>query len=489
MTQATTATEAPAKSTSFYILSAIGAVIMFGFGYLPPVAPLTKMGMEVVGIFLGLIFYWTFVGLLWPSLLGLLALGLSDALTLNKVLSTAFGAPIMVLFLMTMVLFGAFQHYGVSRYIGYWFLTRKIINGKPVVFSFVFMYTAYLISALVSILPSLLLMWSILYSLLKDVGYKKGEAYTNLMVSGVLFGAMSGQAAKPFVGTPLIVLSSYEKVAGMPMDYLPYMTYGFIMSTIVLLVYALVIKFILRPDMSKIADISIEQFTKNPLPPMDKRQKVLLASLFSYFGLILLPSLLPLDILPIIILKKLGPVGLTIGFLVGLNVYKINGEPCVEFKAMAGKYIIWDVFCLGAMAVVIAGVLSNPATGLTAFLTELFSPLLTSASGYVSMLLILLFGMGITQVANNAVMAAVLMPVIGVFCEQTGMSFAGAATFMTFAMHVAILSPAASPYAAMLYANKDWMDKDAVLKSGLRIFFTCLVVYAVVGIPLMEIIF
>lgn len=488
MTQALAQAVQSRKTFSYYVTSLIGIGITFGFGYLPPVEPLTTVGMQVVGVFIGMIFLWSFVGLLWPSLLGMLALGLTDAITMPKVFSVAFGSPIMVLFGLSMVLFGAFQHYGVSRYISYWLLTRKIINGKPIVFTFVFIYTTYVLAVLGSILPSILLMWPILYNTLKDVGYKKGDAYTSIMVGGVLFGATLGQAAKPFVGTPLIVLASYEKASGVPMDYLPYMLYGFIMSTLGIIAYTLVVKYVLRPDMSKIASINITQFTKNPLPPMDKRQRILLACLFSYFIIILLPSIAPNDLAVIGILKKLTAAGITLVFLTALHFYKIAGEPCVDVKMMASRYINWNVFCLGGMAVAIAGVLATPETGLTAFLSQIFSPILEGMPAYLSIFLVMMFGMAITQVANNAVMASVLMPVIGVFCAQTGMSFSGAATLMTFAMHVAVLSPAASPYAAMLYSNTEWIDGRDAVKYATVFFLTCVVVYALVGIPLMEVI-
>ena len=46
-------------------------------------------------------------------------------------------------------------------------------------FSFIFIYATYVLAALsANILPALLFMWAILYSVLEDVGYKKGDSYT-----------------------------------------------------------------------------------------------------------------------------------------------------------------------------------------------------------------------------------------------------------------------------------------------------------------------
>lgn len=45
------------KNNNIYYLKAIVCMlIMFCFGYLPPVEPITPLGMHIVGIFFGLLF-------------------------------------------------------------------------------------------------------------------------------------------------------------------------------------------------------------------------------------------------------------------------------------------------------------------------------------------------------------------------------------------------------------------------------------------------
>ena len=58
----------------YYLHSAISLIIMFGFGSLPPITPLTPLGMNLVGIFLGVLYGWIFIEIVWPSLAGLLAM-------------------------------------------------------------------------------------------------------------------------------------------------------------------------------------------------------------------------------------------------------------------------------------------------------------------------------------------------------------------------------------------------------------------------------
>lgn len=478
------------KDLWYYVASVIGILIIFGFGSLPPFEPITPIGMSILGIFLGMIFLWSFVSILWPSLLGIVALMISDYAPAGKVIAMSFGDTVPVLILFAMILFGAIQHAGVTHYISRWFLTRKIINGKPVVFSFIFIYATYVLAALsANILPVLLFMWAILYSVLEDVGYKKGDKYTAIMIIGTMFGAISGQAAKPFTGSALMISGAYEKVAQVQMDYLNYMLFGFIMCSLGIFLYALLIKFVFRPDMSKIAEINIERFEKDKLPPMNTCQKIMMASLFGYLIMVLLPSILPKTLPGIALLGKIGPLGVVILFVVGLSLFKLHGKPILEFKEIAAKYLVWDVYLLVCMAMVISSAMTSGPTGITEFLKESLDPMLGGRSAFTFSFIFVIFGVVITQFANNGVMGVLFMPIIKVFSEQNGANFEAVATLLIFALHVAILTPAASPYSAILYGNKDWVSQGEVFKYGIVLCVMAILMYAIIGIPVMQLIF
>ena len=57
------------KNKLYWMHSFISLALMFGFGFLPPIEPITAMGMKVLGAFLGLLYGWMFIELGWPSLL------------------------------------------------------------------------------------------------------------------------------------------------------------------------------------------------------------------------------------------------------------------------------------------------------------------------------------------------------------------------------------------------------------------------------------
>lgn len=469
---------------------AVGLFCMFGFGFLPAVEPITPVGMKILGVFIGSIYMWSFLDILWPSLLGLVALCLTGYAPIGTIMQTSFGDSVSILIVLSMVLFGAIQEADVTTYISRWFLTRKIINGRPVVFSFIFIFCTYVLAALsASILPAILFMWAILYGVLGDVGYKKGEKYTTLMVIGTYFGAMVGHGAKPFVATGLILTGAFTKVTGIEINYLMYMLYGIIMAILSIIIYCLVMKYIFRPDMSKIANISTDRFEQDTLPPMKQNQKILFISLFAFLLLMLLPSILPKDIWFVAFLNQIGNNGIALVFLGVLCMVHIDGKPIIDFRKIASKYVSWDIFCLVALVMVISSALTDQSTGITAFLTVILDPILGGKSPFVFAVLVLGFALVFTNFTNNTVLGVMILPVLYSYAQMNGANLVGVGVAMIFMVHYAIVTPAASIYSAVLHGNNEWVDSRQVAGYTSIFLVFMFLLYVVVGIPLANVMF
>lgn len=68
----------------------------------------------------------------------------------------------------------------------------------------------------------------------------------------------------------------------------------------------------------------------------------------------------------------------------------------------------------------------------------------------------MVLGVLITNVANNAITGAILMQIIVAMAPSMGIDNpVPLAMTVTMAMFLALLTPAASPYAAVLHANKE----------------------------------
>lgn len=123
------------KSAKSYLHTAIGILIMLIGFVIAPFGPVTEVGVKCLFIFLGMVYLWSTVNPLWPSMLGLVLLGLSGyagegAAGFKAVMASSIGNDTVILLMLTMVLFGALDVLGVTKHIAKWCLTRKIKIGR-----------------------------------------------------------------------------------------------------------------------------------------------------------------------------------------------------------------------------------------------------------------------------------------------------------------------------------------------------------------------
>ncbi|MCL2399248.1 MAG: citrate transporter [Defluviitaleaceae bacterium] len=480
-----------ARGISFYLHVVIGLFLMFIFGRIfMPIYPLTDVGMQVVGVFIGVIWLWCFVGFLWPSLIALVAFGLTDFAGFGQVLTMSFGSSVPVLLLFSMILFGSPQHVGATKYITRWFLTRKIFNNRPIVFSFVFFFATYALSVAVNVTPSLILMWTVLYGVLKELNYKKGDKFSTLMLIGTFLGAISGQASLPFTGSTLAILSVFETASGVTMPIPQYMLLGFIYSVVVFIIYCTFMKIVLKPEeLKNVANVNTGMFDRDPLPAMSPLQKANFYSMLGFVFLMLLPSFLPDDFIVTELLNTLGATGVAILLTGAMCMIQIKGKPILDFKAVAASSVNWDIFVMVAVAMAIASALTNPVTGVIDMMILIFQPVLGGHSPVIFFVIMLLIGIFITSFASSMVIGIALMPILVAFGIEAGANLPAVAATTTLLLHYSIILPSASVFAAMLWSNEEWVTGKEVFRYGAVIVTVATVVAIAIIMPISLVLF
>lgn len=143
--------------------------VMFGFGLLPPFGQ-SRLGMKLLGIFIGLVYAWTFTSMIWSSLLAFVAIVWSGAYTIGEFMAVSMGN--------TTVWFHAVQHdlvasltqVGLVDYFGKWFISREFLAGRPWLFTWVFLFACFLLGALTNGTAATLIFLSMFFSIAKQVG-------------------------------------------------------------------------------------------------------------------------------------------------------------------------------------------------------------------------------------------------------------------------------------------------------------------------------
>ena len=130
---------------TYWLHLTIGLGFMLIFPRLSPIEPITEVGMSVLGVFIGMIYLWSAVDTIWPSLLGLILValagyvpGLQGYAAVKELFLNAFGVDSVIVVMFSMVLFAALEYVGCTKYMARFFMSRKILEGRPYVFFFIF---------------------------------------------------------------------------------------------------------------------------------------------------------------------------------------------------------------------------------------------------------------------------------------------------------------------------------------------------------------
>ena len=481
------------KKHSLYPLHlVIGFGIMAIFWLLPPMEPITPLGMRCVGAFLSMVYLWSTVDTMWPSMVGLFALAISGyggEGGFNGVWMTAIGSNAVLLTLFAMVLFGGMDAIGDTKYITKWFLTRKIFKGRPITFLVIFYALCFVLASVSAPTTSLILLWPISTNLMETLGVKKGEKIWSYFFVGMFAVSTLAQPLFPFKGAQLLPYSAFQKMTasmGNPMT-IPMVSYIIICLVITALftaIYLFLVRFVLRVDLSKFRAIDPDMLEQQiQIPPMNLQQKIYLIMIPLFLLMMLVPSFIKGNII-CDALNTIGPLGVCLIWVILFLIVRIDGKPLLNFREVAYYKFDWGIFFMIAAAVYGADTLSNEATGVPDFLIQLLTPVLGGRSELEFVIIMFTFALILTNFANNAAMAVVLMPVVLNFSQQIGINPMPVATGVILMVFVAMLTPAASPHAGMMHGMRNIYDKKDIYRIGVPICVGVLLLYVFIGYPL-----
>ena len=338
--------------------------ITFLFGKLDPIAPLTLFGMNTIGVFLGVIYAWVFIDIIWPSMVGLLALMLLDVLPATALLNKGFGDPTVIMMMFIFVFSATLDRYGLAKYISLWFVSRKCVMGKPWRLTFALLLAIAILGGLTSATPAAVIGWSLLYGVFDICGYKKGDGYPIMMIIGTVFAAQLGMSLVPFKSLPLVAISAYEKLSGTSVDYALYLLASLTTCLFCLLLFIALGKHLFRPDVSKLESLDIKLIIKESDMTLTGIQKLRLGFLVALIIFMMLPGFLPKDLAVTIFFKKIGNTGVCILLVALLCAIRVKGKALLPWRAMVNEGVAWPIIFILAFTLPLAGPLSDPKAAL-----------------------------------------------------------------------------------------------------------------------------
>lgn len=165
-----------------------------------------------------------------------------------------------------------------------------------------------------------------------------------------------------------------------------------------------------------------------------------------------------------------------------------QGKPLLKFNLMAAKGMAWDPILLTAYIMAISVYLTNADTGVGATLGSMLQPM-THFQPLIFVVLAMLFGTIVTNVANNLILTIIIMPVLVNFAGQVGMNPIGLVLLLFMSTQMALATPGASPVTGIAFSYSQLVKSSDMSKYALMAIPILFVFCMVFGLVWMNIIF
>lgn len=473
------------KSMMSYIHIVIMLLLMFGVGFLPPFGQITPLGMKVLGCFLGIIYGWIFIDLLWVSFLGFAVLTMTGYAPATQVMASGFGNPTFLMVLLGAAFAECLNQIGVTEGIAYWLLSKKVFIGKPWLLISAICACAFLMSLGNGGIAVIFLLWTITLKIGEISGYKAGSKVLNMLIAFIVYIAMTVPNMVPFYGGVILYGGFFTKGIGLDIPAGPMLLAGMIYIFITTMVMLFFGKVVLKVD-AKNYTTTPELCDEYAKYKMNQYQKTGLLLIVGYFLVLMLPQIIPT--LPgAAFCNSLGVIGWSIIYMIVFVIWKDeNGKSIINLADCFTK-LPWAMLMLLAVTYPLADAMESADTGITATIAATITPILMNMDVTLLIIASMIFLGVITQFMHNIVMGAIFLPMIPPIVMEMGGNPYTCFFLMYLALMCAYVTPAGSMMAGLVFGHETMVRKDAYM-FGL-LFLVVTFVVAICMIPLLNLLF
>ncbi len=442
------------KKYSWAIHLIISLLIMYAFRLIPAPEPITPYGMEVLGIFIGMVYALCSPTstVAWGALLGLIMLGTTDFGNVTTVLSAAFGNYVILMMIVTLLFIPVVADSGLCNYLFAKIMTSKLCKGNPWRAVYAIQICLLLLCFILQPMVILFLTYSLFGNIYKLAGYTKKDLFPMFFNMGILLFCCIVPLKFPWAGMALLSLNNITQATGLTCPPMPYM--AMVIPYILLTCggWCLVMRIFPGCDASKLANIDLAE---------------------------LVPESGKLDILGVMAL-----------IVAACALITIDGQPLLAMNS-AAKSFSWPTVFVFSAATTLGGALTAADTGISAFLLQKLSPILSTFSSTQFLLILAV----ITIIATNLLSNAAVIVALSAFTVSmfTGGLIDESTMYVGCVMvgvlgDVGVFHPGSSAISAVYHSQEMASPKTAYTVSSLACIY-CILTSWIVMVPLGAIFF
>lgn len=388
---------------NFLVALVLGLLIFF---LVPATNGLTPAGVKFLAVFLPTVVIWLVEGGSgWSALFGtgmIVLLGAYNGVETYKLL---WGGTLVSMVIPFYMVANALEESGTMMWVVRWILSRKIVHGRPFLFSVMFIVALLICSIFVSPMVTTVIFFKVLKDLTKSVGIGREDGFYR--AHGLII-AWVGQTVDGCLiwGRPFIV-SMVAMIVGLGFEKFTINDYFKLSALYLVFVVVVALAFVylwIRPDTSKFVSFDDEAIRKDlKANPMSKRSKILLGGMavviFAYvaaFATILGPVQAYFNPLP---------SACAISFVAAcLAIITCDGKPVLDIGYEASRLPWNTVLFLGAV-MYYGGTIGSADYGISACLSNILTPVVSALPATVAIIAGLAIASVFTNLTSNAVTA------------------------------------------------------------------------------------
>ncbi len=370
---------------------------------IPAANGLTPAGVNVIAVFIPILYLWLSVGTDWVSWLALGLLIMTGIATPDEIYADTLGAPLIITVIAMMSFSKVLADTGVIDTLVKWMMTREIVRNRPYVFICMMLTACAIVSAFVSIAAVSLIFLSMISAVCSQIGYKKGDPFYTALCLGVFWVTNAFNGGSPFGHAMPVVMMSTASAAGSPISYTQWLAVGIPYAVITTIACMAIICLIWRPEASKFRDYDLDAARKEvkPLTKQGIITVVVFAAVVVYW---VLPEVAA-NLIPETVMSFINSWGTTIPLIFSMSllcVLHVDGKPVTTFPVMTSTATVSMLVFIGAVTV-LGNIVSNADSGISECLNNILSPVTANMSPFMLVLVVALGTIVLTNFISNTV--------------------------------------------------------------------------------------
>lgn len=453
-------------SKSKMIQTVIALLIMFVAGFIIPTwGPVTRMGVQYLCIMVGWI-YLSIVtsGLLLSSVIALTACVIPGYYTAASIVTTTLGNSITLLMIFIFIMVYIFQKTKTGEFLVRWLLSRKVVNGRPYLFTAFFFLAIIVIGAVIGSFGIILLAIAILSAISEVTGMSiKDDWFRFLLLSTV---ALSGttEVLFPFKPYSVLYMSIFDaqlNTIGTACDGNTWLMTAIIMAVLSFVFLMILARFVFKFDLTRMKGLDVSVLQTEEFKKMSKKQVIVLVSVILTFFYPFILMLLPSESGVYLFLNNIGQ-NLFMGFVICLLcLIHVDGEPIAEIGDVFKNGTNWQIIFAVGSVIAIGGAMAADVCGVATWLLSIFQGIFGGMSIVTVVIIVCVLSCLITQFFSNSATAILFLTALAplaVVLYQEGINVSVFPALIGTGTLTACLLPSGSGQSAIMLSTDIFAD-------------------------------